>query len=203
MREITLDQAPRVLASGEILIYPTETLYGLGVDIRNGAALDRLIALKGRDPKKPVSLLVASKNELFQVAEPLSPLAERLWDGFFPGPLTLVVPAAAGLDARIHGGTGWVGIRCSSSPWVRDLLARWRRPLTTTSANLSGAGGATRVLELWRDFGDIPGVALLNGGDLPPSRGSTVVKVEGERLIEIREGEIPFAELKIFIEKNR
>jgi L-threonylcarbamoyladenylate synthase len=198
MKEIPLDLAPEILAKGEILIYPTETLYGLGVDIQNPQALQRLFSLKKREPKKPVSVLLGSAEQLSGLAKPLSSLVQKLWDHFLPGPLTLVLPADAGLDPRIHGGTGWVGVRFSPHPWVKVLMAKFGRPITTTSANLSGEAGGQTVQQLWRDFKE-EGVYLLNGGDLPASKGSTVVKIDGDHLQLIREGDIPFREIKISI----
>lgn len=196
MKEISLDRAPEILAKGEILIYPTETLYGLGVDIQNPQALKRLFSLKKRDPQKPVSVLVGSAEQLPGVTKPLGSLAQKLWDHFLPGPLTLVLPADAGLDPRIHGGSGWVGIRYSPFPWIKVLMAKFRRPITTTSANLSGEVGGQTVQQLWRDFKEEDQVYLLNGGDLPPSKGSTIVKIVGDNLQLLREGDIPFVEIQ-------
>jgi L-threonylcarbamoyladenylate synthase len=197
VKEISLDHAAEVLEKGEILIYPTETLYGLGVDIANPRALERLFSLKQRDSHKPVSVLVGSPQQLPGVAQPLSPLAQFLWDHFLPGPLTLVLPAQASLDPRIHGGSGWVGVRYSSYPWLKILMAGFCRPITTTSANLSGQVGGQKVQQLWGDFKEEDHVYLLNGGDLPPSKGSTVVKVDGDRLMLIREGDIPFEKITV------
>jgi L-threonylcarbamoyladenylate synthase len=196
MKEVALDQAVAVLERGEILIYPTDTLYGLGVDISNPRALERLFALKQRAPDKPVSILLGAPEQLSQVAMPLSPLAQTLWKKFLPGPLTLVVPAHSGLDPRIHGGSDWVGLRYSSYPWLKILLTKFPHPITTTSANMSGAAGGQTVQQLWQDFKEEDGVYLLNGGDLSPSKGSTVIKVDGENLQLLREGDIPFKEIK-------
>jgi L-threonylcarbamoyladenylate synthase len=196
MKEVTLDQAPEILARGEILVYPTETLYGLGVDVKNSLALERLFSLKKRDPSKPVSVLVGSSLQLAEVAQPLSPLAQFLWDRFMPGALTLVIPARSDLDRRIHGGSACVGIRHSSYPWVKILMAKFGRPITTTSANFSGEAGGQTVQQLWRDFSDEDHVCLLNGGDLPPSKGSTVIQVEGENIRLLREGDISFAKIQ-------
>lgn len=197
MKEVSLDHAAAVLERGEILIYPTETLYGLGVDISNSRALERLFSLKKRDPDKPVSVLLAKPQQIEEVAMPLGPLAQKLWKNFLPGPLTLVLPAHPSLDPRIHGGSGWVGLRYSSCSWVKILMTKFGRPITTTSANLSGEVGGQTVQQLWRDFKGEEGVYLLNGGDLPPSKGSTIVKVDGEKLHLLREGDIPFREIKI------
>ena len=196
MKEVPLDRAADVLERGEILIYPTDTLYGLGVDITNPVALDRLFSLKNRDRQKPVSVLLGNPGQIETVAMPLSPTAEKLWKKYLPGPLTLVVPAHPSLDPRIHGGSAWVGIRYSSYPWLKILMTQFGRPITTTSANLSGEAGGQTVQQLWRDFKEEEGVYLLNGGDLPPSKGSTVVQVDGENLQLLREGDIPFEKIK-------
>jgi L-threonylcarbamoyladenylate synthase len=201
LREVTLPEAVSVLKQGRLLIYPTETVYGLGADVFHTEALDRLFQLKGREAEKAVSVLVASREEIFSLAGELEPLAVRLIDRYLPGPLTLVLPAAASIPPRLTGGAPWIGIRMSSHPLAQALAAGFGRAITTTSANPSGSPAAARIAELRDYFAAQPDVSLLSGGDLPPSRGSTVVQVENGRLKLLREGEIPFTEIEKFIQE--
>ena len=195
MLKVDLDQACARLREGQILIYPTETLYGLGVDIENAEAIEKLFSLKGRDPGKPISVLLPSLKELPQVVGAYPVRVEAIFDKFFPGPLTVVLPAHPNLDPRIHGGSNWVGVRVTSHPLAGQLMAKYGRPITTTSANPSGGSSSQGVAQL-QDYFGAQELYLLSGGDLPPSRGSTVVKIDGENLQLLREGDIPFSEVQ-------
>ncbi len=196
MQQIDLTEAIEVLHRGEILIYPTETLYGLGVDFENEAAIQKLKYLKGRDPTKPISLLIPSREWLKKLVQEISPKLLKLIDKFFPGKLTIVLPASSIVPGALHGNSGWIGIRMSSHPLAQKLVQEYGRPITTTSANPSGEEGSQTLAQITEYFRDIPGVYLLTGGDLPPSRGSTVVQVDGNSLKLLREGEIPFTEIE-------
>ena len=195
MREVDFQQALETLDRGEPLAYPTETFYGLGVDIRREAALKKLFALKGRDSEKTVSVLVSSLEELKSLVSELSVKSLKIISSFLPGPLTLVLPARAGLSPRLLSERAYVGIRWSSHPLAQRLVQEFGAPITTTSANLSGKPAASGPAELEEYFGGSSDLAWLNGGKLPASKGSTVVKVENESLKLIREGEIAFAEI--------
>lgn len=192
MREVDFQQALETLRRGEILAYPTETFYGLGVDIRQEAALERLFAVKGREGEKTVSVLVSSLQQLKSLVSELSPRAKKIIEKFLPGPLTAVLPAKSGLSERIKSDGAWIGIRWSSHPLAQRLVEEFGSPITTTSANLSGRPAASGPGDLEAYFGEDPTLAWLNGGQLPSSRGSTVVKVENQSLKLIREGEIAF-----------
>lgn len=196
MKEVGFEAAVEVLRQGKILVYPTETFYGLGVDIRNSQALEALYSLKGRDASKPVSVLLSSLKDLDQVVASLSPLAEKILKKYLPGPLTVVLPAHPGLDSRIHAGSGWVGVRLSSHPLAQDLMKSFGSPITTTSANPSGASSGQEKVQIQEYFGQHPDVYFLEGGPLSPSRGSTVIRIEGDRLQLLRQGDIAFEEIR-------
>lgn len=195
MREVDFQQALETLRRGEPLAYPTETFYGLGVDIRQEAALEKLFALKGREADKTVSVLVSGLDELKLLVSDLDAKVLKIIKSFLPGPLTLVLPARTGLSPKLLSEGGYVGLRWSSDPLAQGLVRDFGAPITTTSANRSGKPAATRVAQLREYFGESD-LAWLNGGDRVASKGSTVVKAEKEDLKLIREGEIPFAELR-------
>lgn len=201
MREVELQQALEALGRGEVLAYPTETFYGLGVDIRQEAALEKLFALKGREERKSVSVLVSGVDQMEALVSEIGSKVLRIIDNFLPGPLTLVLPAKDGVAEKLCSEGGFIGIRWSSHPVAQRLVLEFQSPITTTSANLSGSPAALRPAELREYFEDQDGLVWLNGGELPPSQGSTVVKVEAESLKLLREGEIAFVDLqKIFLE---
>jgi len=142
-----------VIIGGGIVGLPTETYYALAVDALNEAALARLAALKGRPEDRPFLVLVADRAMVEQVAAGISPLAETLMERFWPGPLTLILPARPGLSRWLTADTGTIGVRLSSHPGARLLPALCGVPLTGTSANRSGTPPLRTAAEMEREFG--------------------------------------------------
>ena len=135
-----LSAAVEAIRRGEVVAFPTDTLYGLAVDPRSDAALDALFALKGRSADRTVALIAASLAQAEDVAE-LTGAARRLADRFWPGPLTLVVPARGAAGARWRNRpTGLVGIRVPDHPVARALAEACGHPITATSANAQWSG---------------------------------------------------------------
>ena len=117
----------RRCAAGEAIVYPTETFYALGVDALSLKALERLFAIKGREPGKPVALIAADLAMAFAVAREVPAQARVLAEAFWPGPLTLVLPARDGIPAALIGADGGVGVRVSSHPMATRTRRRaWR-----------------------------------------------------------------------------
>lgn len=187
-----IEAAALALKQGELVAYPTETVYGLGADPGRGAALEKLLRLKGREATKGLILLVAGAAEVERVALPPSPLARALMARFWPGPLTLVIPARPELSPLVTGGHGWVAVRHSPSPVVTTLLERFGAPLVSTSANPSGVPTPARGEELRRLWGKALAVVVDHPGNGGGGQPSTVIRVDGERLEGLREGAIPF-----------
>lgn len=195
MREVSFQEALGVLSRGEILVYPTETVYGLGVRIDEPRAVAALFRLKGREAAKAVSVLVSSRAQLQKMVLQLSDNLSNLIDKFIPGPLTLVLPAGPAVPAELLSEGKWVGLRWSSHPTAQSLVEAFGTPITTTSANPSGAPAARDPETVKGYFEEREDISFLSGGALPPSPGSTVVKVAGNRLELLRAGAIPFADL--------
>ncbi len=183
-------RAAEVLRGGGLVVYPTETFYGLGALAGSAAAVARLAEAKLRPAGKPVPLVAADLGMARAVASAFPPLAERLAARFWPGPLTLVLPAAPGLPPEVAG-DGTVGVRVPGSALARELSRLAGGPLTSTSANPSGGRPATRPGDL--DPGLVSRVdAVLDGGETPGGLPSTVVAVDpaGPRLL--RAGAVPW-----------
>jgi L-threonylcarbamoyladenylate synthase len=185
---IDVRDAIAALRRGELVVYPTETFYALGADAGSQAALGRLFAVKAREAGKPVALIAADTAMAFAIAREIPAAARRLAEHFWPGPLTLVLPAKAGLSDALVGPDGGVGVRVSPHPVAREL-ARCLGPITATSANLSGQPPATSLTEARIAFGSKVKV-YLEGGTLGAALASTVVTFDRGVIKVLRAGAI-------------
>jgi L-threonylcarbamoyladenylate synthase len=177
------------LLAGEAIVYPTETFYALGVDALSSNALERLFAIKGREPGKPVALIAADTAMAFSVAREVPAEARVLAEAFWPGPLTLVLPARNGIPAPLIGDDGGVGVRVSSHPIARALAAGLKRPLTATSANLAGEPPAVEPEMARRALGAKVKV-LVEDGRLAGGAPSTVVAIGNSGIRVLRPGAV-------------
>jgi L-threonylcarbamoyladenylate synthase len=188
--ETRVRDAAAVLRRGGLVAYPTETFYALGALARDTAAVERLARVKGRPDGKPLPLLAADRSAVEEVAL-LAGAAVRLADRFWPGPLTLVLPARPGLPPAVTAGTGSVGIRVPGSALARALAREVGSALVSTSANLAGAPPPATAAALAPELrARLDGV--LDGGATPGGLPSTVVAVEGEGVRLVRPGPVPF-----------
>jgi len=185
-------RAAALLRAGGIVAYPTETYYGLGALASRPDALVRLAAAKLRPPRKPLPLIAADLAQVQAVASLDLPLARQLAARFWPGALTLVLPAVTGLDETLTGGTGTVAVRVTGGEIARALAREAGGALVSTSANVSGEQPPTSAAELSLALlARVDGV--LDGGRTPGGLPSTVVSVELGTPRLVRQGIIPFA----------
>jgi L-threonylcarbamoyladenylate synthase len=192
-----LDRALTALRTGGIGVFPTETFYGLAADALDARAVDRVAALKGRAAGKAIACIIGAVAQWDLLCAEWPPEAERLAREFWPGALTLVLPARAGLPSGLRP-EGWVGLRWSSHPWAQRLATQLGRPITATSANLGGAAEASRVEAIDPEVrGGVDFV--LDAGSLPGGKGSTVVKLGDEGPLCLREGAIPFSAVRALL----
>ena len=184
-----ISRAVAALMRGEVIVFPTETLYGLGADALDPAAVEKVFDLKDRDPSNPIPVLVADRAMLLNLVSGIPPVAERLIACFWPGPLTLVLAARGRLPKPLVNTNGGIGVRISSQPIAGRLLQALGRPLTATSANPSGQPAAHSVEQARNYFAGAVDI-FIDGGELASQTGSTVVETIGDRIRIIREGEI-------------
>jgi L-threonylcarbamoyladenylate synthase len=182
------------LKRGDVIVFPTETVYGLGADALNPAAVEKVFQLKGRNPQIPIPVIVADGAMLKGLVEKIPPIARMLMEQFWPGPLTLVLPAASGTPKLLLNRTGGVGVRISSQHIATQLARELGRPLTATSANPSGQQAASTIEQAQNYFAGDIGI-FLDGGQLPSKTGSSVIEVIDGGLKIIREGEISLEQL--------
>ena len=195
VRAETFSAAIATLEQGDVIVFPTETLYGLGADALNPTAVEKVYRLKGRDAANPIPVLVANRDMLAALVAEVPPLAERLIDQFWPGPLTLVLPGRKELPRPLLNSAGGVGVRISSQAIASKLVKELGRPLTATSANLSGRAPARTVEEAKKYF-DAEINVFVDGGELTSKTGSTVAEVSGDVIKIIRQGEVGKSELQ-------
>lgn len=197
-----LASAVAALKRGDVISFPTETLYGLGADALNGAAVEKIYQLKGRDPANPIPVLVADRAMLNILVAEIPPLAERLIDEFWPGPLTLVLPARKDIPRPLLNSSGGVGVRISSQPIATELVRGLGRPVTATSANPSGKPPA-RTVEEAKNYFSAEIAVFVDGGPLVSKTGSSVAAIRGDQIKIIREGEIARSELERVVGKDK
>jgi L-threonylcarbamoyladenylate synthase len=178
------------LRKDAVIAYPTETVYGLGVNPFSEAALSTLFRVKERDLNHPVLLIIDHLTQIKKYVTHISAPASRCLEKFWPGPLSLVLPAVPGLPSCLLDKNGHICVRCPDHPVARELCRLWGGPLTSTSANLSGKPPA----QCARDAA-LPGVALvMDAGVLHPMPPSTVFDPEAKTVL--REGPITVEMLK-------
>lgn len=183
--------ATAILRAGGVLAYPTETLYGLAADADNATAVERLFAIKGRLADNPIALIAGSREEdINRFAASVSAPARRLMQAFWPGPLTLLFPAAADVLPRLTAGTGMIGMRVSSHPVAAALAMALGRPITATSANFSGEKACLTAAQVYESLGKKLDV-IIDGGKAWGEQGSTMLDVTVNPPVIIREGAVP------------
>jgi L-threonylcarbamoyladenylate synthase len=179
--------AVEALRAGGIVAYPTDTLYGLAVDPRDDRAVERLFTLKGRDARVAVPLVASDLEQARQAGE-LGPRESRVADAFWPGPLSIVVPARDSIARSALGGGQTIALRVPAHAVARQLAAQLGFCVTATSANAAGqppaAAAAAVAIAL-------PGVdLLLDGGDAPGGAPSTIIAFDHDGPVLLRAGAI-------------
>lgn len=187
---------------GGVIVYPTDTFYGIGADPLSPEGLAKVYALKGRPAGEPLLVLVDSVATARDFAAEVTGLHERLMGRFWPGPLTILFPARPGLPAGIVSREGKVALRLPGSLLCRRILAAAGGALTGTSANRSGAPPARSVAAMDRAL--IAGADLVvDGGTSAAANVSTLVNIEGGRVTALREGTVKLREIMAFLAAER
>jgi L-threonylcarbamoyladenylate synthase len=183
------------IGSGGVVALPTDTVYGIAASLSHPAALRRLFAVKGRPYDRPLPVLVSSPAMLEHIAQDLSHDVALLLDIYWPGPLTVVVPARAGTPKEVTAGGTTIGVRMPNHPLAIEVIAKAGGAVACTSANKSDDPPA-------RDAGEVAAAIgpeldlILDGGAAPGGTVSTVVAIEGERLTVLREGALPSEQIQ-------
>ena len=187
----SLVEVANIIKSGGVVIFPTETLYGLGGKVRDLTVIKRIYKIKERSPLKPLPVMVHDIKEIYELSGYVPTYARLLAEKYWPGPLTLVLkchpsPATCGKDS--------VAIRIPDYKIALDLLKYTGEPLAVTSANLSGEENLFTIDEIISAFEDKVDV-ILDAGEITYGVPSTIVDVTGEKVNILREGKIPSEEI--------
>lgn len=190
----TLRRAGEIIRRGGLVVFPTETVYGLGADALDAEAAKKIYAAKGRPSDNPLIVHVASPADAEKYAE-VNDTFMRLAKAFMPGPLTVILPKKDCIPTTVTGGLDSVGIRCPEHPVARKFIAAAGVPIAAPSANLSGKPSPTRAEHIRRDL-DGKVDMILDGGACRVGLESTIVKVDAGHLTLLRPGGVTLEMLR-------
>jgi len=187
-----VSEAAKLLRDGEVICFPTETVYGIGVVCDNEQSYEELIKVKGRSPDKPISLMAAD----FKDALPYLDIDEKvksICEQFYPGEVTFLLKGKENIPSWIDLKTGVVGLRVPASDFVNSLLQKVGKPCLVTSANMSGQKTSTKFDETYNVFnGLVPGIVK---GECTSNVASTIVDLTKDTPVLIRQGKLEFAKI--------
>ena len=189
-----LDHAVALLRAGELVVYPTDTLYGLGAAARNDAAVRKLCAVKGRPPSKALPLLVSDPVMAEWIAE-VTPIAHKLMSAFWPGALTIIMRKRESFHSAALGGDT-VALRAPAHGLVRNIITALGEPITGTSANRSGGRPAASAQEIAFQLGDMLSL-VIDGGPIRTRGESTILDItQAPGPVIVRDGAVSREELE-------
>ncbi len=197
-RQAEIARAVTCLADGGVIAIPTDTLYGLAADALNPAALERVYQIKGRPAAMPLPVLVSGWEQAAAVASVSGcarGIAERIAQRYWPGPLTLVLPAAAGLPSRLTAARDTIAVRMPDHDVPLALAQGLKRPITGTSANPSGSADIADPEDLRRCLGGLVD-GIITAGKPPRGAASTIVAVSENGLTLLRAGALQFCDIQ-------
>lgn len=184
-----LDKAARLIKSGEVVAFPTETVYGLGANAFDGEAVKKIFAAKGRPADNPLIVHVADKDSIYGLAENVSSKARAVIDAFMPGPITVILRKSSRVPDEVSAGLDTVGIRFPSHPAAQSFIKACGVPIAAPSANVSTRISPTSAEHVFEDMdGRIP--LILQGGECGVGIESTIVDLSGDAPTVLRPGAI-------------
>jgi L-threonylcarbamoyladenylate synthase len=187
-----VDEIVRLLNTGGVIAYPTETFYGLGCDAQNEQAVEKIYQIKGRSFTVPLPVIVGNINNALMLIRDIPPTGRILMSTFWPGPLTLVFHASKEVLPRLTANTGKIGLRISRHPLATLIADKLGRPITATSANLTGAPESVSASQVVETLGSRLD-AVIDAGQTPGGKGSTIIDMTTSPPTLLREGVIPFS----------
>ena len=193
-----IQEAAKWILNGGVVVLPTDTLYGLAADPFSAAAVARVFAVKGRAAERALPLIAADAAQVRAHLGRLTAMGQRLADRFWPGPLTLLMAAAPALAPDVSGGTGKVGVRVPADAVARAICVAAGRPITATSANVSGDPATSDPDRVEQTLGDRIDL-LIDAGTTRGGAPSTIVDVTGAEPTLVRAGAISWDDIHAWL----
>ena len=189
----TVEKAAAHICAGELVGFPTETVYGLGADASSDLAVAKIFAAKGRPSDHPLIVHIASIKQVLDYASSVPPFAERLIKAFWPGPLTIILPRKPGVAAAAAGGQNSIGLRCPAHPLALEFLTACNTGVAGPSANKFGRVSPTTAQHVVHEFGEA--LMVLDGGPCKVGIESSIVDCTRSHPVLLRPGVLTRAEL--------
>src|SRR6201998_3552838 len=193
--QVEIDTAVQALRNGELVAFPTETVYGLGANAQNPAAVRRIFEAKGRPASHPVIVHLDSPRYLHRCVREVPEGAVKLAEAFWPGPLTIVLPRAPHVPEAVTGGQDTIASRVPAHPMAQQLLTAFGGGIAAPSANRYGRLSPTRAEHVREELGDSVRV-ILDGGECQIGLESTIVSFEGDGVRLLRPGGVTAAQIR-------
>lgn len=199
-----IEKAKVVLQNGGLVIYPTETCYGIGADATSQKAIDKLLEYKTKRQDKAISIAVTGKKMAAEYVE-INKTAQNIYDNFLPGPITVVSKGKHKVAKGVESSLGTQGIRVPAHPLVLDLLEAYKRPITATSANASYKKTPYTIKDILNNTSKKQQALvdlIIDAGKLPKRKPSTIVDTTLDNIYILREGAMEFKRPKVTLAKN-
>ncbi len=192
---VEIEKAAELLRTGKLVAFPTDTVYGVGADVFSDEAVEQIFTAKKREPDKPLQVLIASKSDLQIIAKTQSDALDRLASEFWPGGLTIVMPARENFPRRVRCGRDTIGVRMPANSIALKLIEAFGGPVAATSANVSGLPDPVDAAEVMEYLGGKIHL-VIDGGLTPGNVPSTVVDISVHPPMILRQGKLSVEDLR-------
>ena len=189
LKENNLKEIYKVLKEGGIIIYPTDTVYGIGCDCFNEKAIEKLFSFKERPKTNPINVLTDSYDKIKIVAENITSKEEELIKKYLPGDMTIILKKKKEVPKTLTANLPTIGVRIPKEEKALKILASYPTPLATSSVNLSGESPGIEVSDFLEEFKDKVDL-IIDGGKSPIGFPSTIIKVENDTIKVLRQGKL-------------
>ncbi len=190
MKRLTVDEAVKALKNGELVIVPTETVYGLAADGLNEQAIKNLYEVKGRPAGKPIMMQVSDLQMVRKIVKTIPSAAEKIIDKFWPGPVSLVLSKKASVSSILSAGGSTIGVRMPNHQLTLEIIRKVGQPLAVPSANISGQKSPRNAEQAAESLKGLPIAGIVDGGDCQFGIESTIVDCTGDEPKILRKGAI-------------
>lgn len=190
-----LENISNILKEGGIVVFPTETVYGIGADATNDKAVEKIFKAKGRPQDNPLIVHISDYEMLKYVATNINSIEKKLMDKFWPGPLTIILKSSNNVAKSVTAGLDTVGVRMPSNNIALKIIETFNIPIAAPSANISGRPSGTKLEDIYNELKDRVDL-FVDGGFTDIGIESTVVKVENDTVIILRPGKISLEDIE-------